>query len=63
MAVQCICICIHKHARLGGSEGILPQECLWSEIASEAIVGQKQSLSSYMAHMSILHPILTSVNG
>ena len=44
--------CMHKHARLGGSGGMLPQEILenrCSEIASEAILGQKQNRSSYMA--------------
>ena len=35
---------------------MLPQEC--SEIASEAILGQKQSRSSYMAR-GVLHPIST----
>ena len=56
MAVQCIYICIYKHARLGWSGGMLPQdlfEIRCSEIASEAILGQKQSHSSYMAHISI----------
>ena len=40
---------MHKHERLGGSGGMLPQEIRFSEIASEAIFGQKQSCSSYMA--------------
>ena len=35
---------------------MLPQEIRCSEIASEAILGQKQSRSSYMAR-GILHPI------
>ena len=37
---------IHKHARLGESGGMLPQkffEIRCSEIASEAILGQRQS--------------------
>ena len=41
---------MHKHARLGGSGGMLPQEILeirCSEIASEATLEQKQSRSSY----------------
>ena len=46
--------CMHKHARLGGSGGMLCQEIFLenrcSEIASEAILGQKQNHSSYMAH-------------
>ena len=48
-----------KHERLGGPRGILPQEILeirCSEIVSEAIFGQKQSCSSYIAH-GVLHPI------
>ena len=32
---------MHKHERLGGSGGMLPQEIRFSEIASEAIFGQK----------------------
>ena len=42
---------LHKHARLGGSEGMLPQEVLirCPEIASEANLGQKQSHTSYLA--------------
>ena len=50
---------LHKHARVGGSGGMLPQENVeirCSEIASEAILGQKQSRSSYMARGE-LHPI------
>ena len=49
---------LQKHARLGGSGGMLPQESLeiiCSEIASEAILGQKQSHISYLAH-GVLHP-------
>ena len=52
-------VCMHKHTKLGGSGGMLPQEILeirCSEIASEAILGQKQSRSSYMAR-GVLHPI------
>ena len=46
---------MHGHviyARLEGSGGMLPQEISenrCSEIASEAILGQKQSRSNYMA--------------
>ena len=55
---------MHKHVRLGGSEGMLPQgiffffffEIRCSEINSEAILGQKQSRRSYMAR-GALHPI------
>ena len=47
---------LHKHARLGGSGGMLPQrkflEIRCSETASEAILGQKQSRSSYLVHGS-----------
>ena len=35
---------LHKRTRLGGSGGMLPHEC--SEIASEAILGQRQSFNS-----------------
>ena len=42
---------MHKHARLGGSRGMLPQEIFrkirCSEIASEDILGQSQGRSSY----------------
>ena len=42
-------VCTHKHVSLGGSGGMLPQdifgEIRCSEIASEAILGQKQSRS------------------
>ena len=48
---------MHKHERPGGSGGMLPQETLCSEIASaEAILGQKQSPSSYMVR-GASHPI------
>ena len=50
---------MHKHARLGGCLGACsPRKCLeirCPEIASEAILGQKQS-RSYMA-CGVLHPI------
>ena len=49
-----------KLARLGGPGGMLPRtflEIRCSEIASEAILGQKQSRSSYMAR-GVLHPII-----
>ena len=38
---------LHKRTRLGESGGMLPHEC--SEIASEAILGQRQSFNSYLA--------------
>ena len=38
---------MQKNARLGGSGGMLPREINCSESASEAILGQKQSRSSY----------------
>ena len=49
-----------KHARLGGVVGCSPMKILeirCSEITSEAILGQRQSHSSYMAR-GVLHPIL-----
>ena len=57
--VSDVYVCMHKHARLGGSGGMLPHENFrmrCSEIASEAILGQKQSRSSYMAR-GVLHQI------
>ena len=42
-------VCMHKHARVGGSGGMFPPNFLesrCSEIASEAILGQKQIRSS-----------------
>ena len=45
---------LHKRTRLGGSGGMLPHEC--SEIASEAILGQRQSFNSYLAR-GVLYPI------
>ena len=42
-----VCVCIHKHTRLGRSGGMLPHKIF--EVASEGILGQKQSCSSYMA--------------
>ena len=42
---------LHKYTRLGGSGGILAKKFLeirCSEIASDAILGQKQSRSSNM---------------
>ena len=50
---------MHKNVRVGGSRGMLPQEILEirsAEIDSEAILEQKQSHNSYMAH-ELLHPI------
>ena len=59
MDVCYVCICMHKLARLGGSGGMLPQDIFrCSEISSEAILGQKQSCSSYMARR-VLHPIFS----
>ena len=52
-------VCMHKHARLGQSEAMFPQEILemrCSEITSKAILEQKQSRSSYMAR-GVLHII------
>ena len=49
----------HKHARLGGSGGMLPREFFkirCTEIASVDILGQKQSRNSYMA-CGVLHPM------
>ena len=49
-----------KHARLGGLVACPPRKILeirYFEIASEAILGQKQSRSSYMARR-VLHPII-----
>ena len=50
----CMYTYMPKHARLGGLGASLEIRC--SEIASEAILGQKQSRSSYMAR-GVLHPI------
>ena len=50
---------MHNHARLGGLGAWSPRkifEIRCSKIASEAILEQKQSRSSYMAHR-VLHPI------
>ena len=53
---------MHMHIsmqNLGGSGGILPQDVFrmkCSEIASEVILGQRHSHSSYMA-CGVLHPI------
>ena len=44
---------MQKNARLGGSGGKLPREISCSESASEAILGQKQSRSSYIARRNI----------
>ena len=48
-------LCKHKHVRIGGSGS--PRkfcEIRCFEIASEAILGQKQSRSIYMAHRVVL---------
>ena len=37
-------VCMHEDQRVGGSRGMLPQEICCSEIASEAILGQKQRI-------------------
>ena len=50
---------MHKHGRVGGLGACSPRKFLeirCSEIASEAILGQKQSRSSYTAR-GVLHPI------
>ena len=55
---MCMYACI-KHARLVGSGGMLTQEIFeirCSEIASEVVLGQKQSRSSCMAR-GVLHSI------
>ena len=48
---MCMYVCMHKHARLGGSECMLPpRKCLeirCSEIASEAIL--RQNIRAVMA--------------
>ena len=53
---------LHKHARLGGSGGMLPQEIFLeircSGIASEDILGQKHSHTSYSAR-GVLHLIFS----
>ena len=58
-------VCMHKHARLGGgAETCYPRKFLeirCYEIASETIVGQKQSCSSYMARR-VLHPIFAGLS-
>ena len=49
---------LHIHARVGG---MLPKEILeirCSEIASEAILGQKHSHTSYLTR-GVLHPIFS----
>ena len=58
MCVRCECI-MDKHPRLEGSGGMLPHlEIRCSEIASEAILGHRQSHSSYTARrVTVLHPI------
>ena len=47
----CTYVCMHKHARLGGPGGVLPQKIFiqikCSETASVAILGQKQSQSNF----------------
>ena len=59
MCVRCECM----HAQAWKTRGVwghaLPGKFLeirWSEIASEAILGQKHSHTSYMAR-GVLHPI------
>ena len=54
-----IYVYMHKHARLGSLGACSPRKFFkirCSEIASGAILGQKQSQSSYMAG-GVLHPI------
>ena len=58
VCLVCMYACIIKDSRVVGSGGMLPKEILeirCSEIASEAILGQKQSCSMYIAHR-VLHP-------
>ena len=53
---------LYKHTRLGVSGGMVPQEIFeirCSEIASEAILGQKHSYNSYLAR-GVLHLIFSS---
>ena len=38
---------MHRHVRLGGSGGMLPQEIRCSEIASEAIFGTERSIDQF----------------
>ena len=45
-----------KGQRIGKAPSLHPQEIRSSEIVCEAILGQKQSRSSYMA-CSVMHPI------
>ena len=49
-------VTMYKHARLVGCVGMLSKEIRCCEIASEAILGQKHSCSSYIARR-VLHPI------
>ena len=44
-----LCVCVHKHARLGGMGACSPRKIRCSEIVSEAILEQKQSHISYTA--------------
>ena len=50
---------MHKHERLGESGDMLPHEIFEIidslRLASEAILGQKQSFSSYMAHRFVCY--------
>ena len=55
---MCMYVCMHKHVRLGGSGGMLPQEKL--DVYKIAIFGQKQTRISYMTHR-VLHLILVLV--
>ena len=59
-------VCMFKHTKQGGSEGMLHQKIgknqmlRCSEIASEAILGQKQSCSSYVV-CRVLHPVFACI--
>ena len=48
---------MYKHTRLGGSGGMPCQKIRCSKIASEAILGQKQSRSSHIVR-GVLHSII-----
>ena len=41
-------VCMYNHIKLGGLGACSPRKFRFSEIASEAILGQKQSHGSYV---------------
>ena len=49
---------LYKHTRLGGLGACSPRKFRCPEIASEAILGQKHSHTSYLAR-GVLHPIFS----